>query len=338
MAWVGESLVAEIQSNLIQSNPNPLYTNKTLSSMDPPKFVIQASEAQSMAESAALTLPELLPTLVSGAQPLARPPISNYRVAAVGLGSSGRIFVGVNLEFPGLPLHHSVHAEQFLITNLFLNAEPHLLSFAVSAAPCGHCRQFLQELSGAADIQVLVTSERPSPQFTALSQFLPHRFGPHDLLPNDSPLLLEPRHNGLTLRQAQEDNLNGVSNGHVANQKLKIAALEAANKSHAPYTGSPSGVALLDCHGHVYKGSYVESAAFNPSLGPLQAALVAFVSADAGAYHQIVAAALVEKDGASVKQEHTTRLLLHSISPNCHLDTFLCFGGAHQFHGDGTVE
>ncbi|CAN7012290.1 unnamed protein product, partial [Brassica rapa subsp. trilocularis] len=34
--------------------------------------------------------------------------------------------LGVNVEFPGLPLHHSIHAEQFLVTNLTLNDERHL--------------------------------------------------------------------------------------------------------------------------------------------------------------------------------------------------------------------
>ncbi|KAG2277757.1 hypothetical protein Bca52824_060312 [Brassica carinata] len=48
-----------------------------------------------------------------------------------------RIFLGVNVEFPGLPLHHSIHAEQFLVTNLTLNDERHLRHFAVSAAPKG---------------------------------------------------------------------------------------------------------------------------------------------------------------------------------------------------------
>ena len=30
----------------------------------------------------------------------------------MALGESGAIFMGINLEFPGLPLHNSVHAEQ----------------------------------------------------------------------------------------------------------------------------------------------------------------------------------------------------------------------------------
>ncbi|KAK7399037.1 hypothetical protein VNO78_10212 [Psophocarpus tetragonolobus] len=281
--------------------------------MDPPKFVIEASEAKRLAESAGLSVQELLARLVPGAQALARPPISKFSVAAAGLGPSGRIFIGVNLEFPGLPLHHSVHAEQFLVTNLSLNGEAELVSMAVTSAPCGHCRQFLQELRSAGDIKILVTSDK---QFRRLSDFLPQRFGPHELLPLEAPLHLEAHHNALSL-------LGDGDGDDAAIQKLKIAALEAANKSHAPYSGSPSGVALLDSHGNIFRGSYVESAAFNPSLGPVQAALIAFVAAGSPHYHNILAAVLVEKADALVKQDHTANLLLHSISPNCHFHTFL---------------
>ncbi|XP_058736043.1 cytidine deaminase 1-like [Vicia villosa] len=298
--------------------------------MDRPGFTIEPAKAKSMAEASSLTLTELLPSLITSAQTLARPPISNFRVAAVGLSQSGRILIGVNVEFPGLPLHHSIHAEQFLLTNLSLNNEPNLQSFAVSAAPCGHCRQFLQELRGAPDIQIIVTSEPdPKSKTISLSEFLPYRFGPHDLLSPQTPLFLEPRNNGLTLLLAEPTPTqklpNGVCNGgDTLDMKLKIAALEAANKSHAPYSDSPSGVAIVDCNGKIYKGSYVESAAFNPSLGPLQAAVVAFIAGGGGEYDEIVGAVLVEKDGAVVKQEGSVRLLLDAVSPKCVLQTFLC--------------
>lgn len=65
---------------------------------------------------------------------------------AIGLGVSGRVYVGVNLEFPNLPLHHSVHAEQFLVANAAAAGERGLTQITVNAAPCGHCRQFLAEL------------------------------------------------------------------------------------------------------------------------------------------------------------------------------------------------
>ena len=78
--------------------------------MDPPRLVIKASEDEAMAASSGLTILQLLSSLIKLAQTLARPPISKFHVGAVGYGSSSRIFLGVNLEFPGLPLHHSVQA------------------------------------------------------------------------------------------------------------------------------------------------------------------------------------------------------------------------------------
>ncbi|KAK6147725.1 hypothetical protein DH2020_018637 [Rehmannia glutinosa] len=309
------------------------------------QFVIESSVAESIAQS--MNLPSvlhLLPHLVNSAQSLARPPISNYHVGAVGLGSDGRIFVGVNLEFPGLPLHHSVHAEQFLLTNLAVHRCPRLLSVAVSAAPCGHCRQFFQELRHSSSLQILVTDDDESaPDFKPLSKFLPHPFGPHDLLDQETPLLLEQHDNGLDLLPQNDeyinDNSDNLSNGdencgnlingnfgkYEQNETLlREAALEAANNAHAPYSGCPSGVALMDCEGKVYKGSYVESAAFNPSFGPVQAALVAYVASGGGGYERIVAAALVEEESPKVRQEDTARLLLKAISPKCVFQVFYC--------------
>jgi cytidine deaminase len=69
--------------------------------------------------------------------------------SAVGLAGSGAVYVGVNLEFPGMPLNASVHAEQCLVANLLLHGEASLRALAVSAAPCGHCRQFYSELQDA---------------------------------------------------------------------------------------------------------------------------------------------------------------------------------------------
>ncbi|KAL5771040.1 hypothetical protein ACOSP7_015194 [Xanthoceras sorbifolium] len=302
--------------------------------MDPSRFVIEAAEAESMAQKAGLTVPQLLPTLVKSAQALARTPISKFHVGAIGLGSSGRIFMGANMEFPGVPLNQSIHAEQFLITNLVLNAEPHLRYFAVSDAPCGHCRQFLQEIRNASDIKLSITPPENTkddcdcePNYLPLSYYLPDRFGPDTLLEKDVPLLLETHHNGLLFNS----NHQSISNGQIS-EKLKYAALGVANKSHAPYSKCPSGVALMDCEGKLYTGSYMESAAYNPSLGPLQAALVAYVAGGgSGGYEKIVAAVLVEMEGAAVIQQHSTRLLLEAISPNCEFMVFHCVSESNVY-------
>ncbi|XP_021751169.1 cytidine deaminase 1-like [Chenopodium quinoa] len=322
--------------------------------MDDLKFVIESSEAQTLANKLGLkSVVHLLPLIAKSAKKLARPPISGFPVAAVGLATDGRIFIGVNVEFPGLPLHHSIHAEQCLITNLSLHPQTHLKNVVVSAYPCGHCRQFLQEIRGAPDIQIFVLDknddqeseseqingypDEESDWFRPLSCFLPNRFGPHDLLDKTVPLILETINNNLVLddgKIVEMGNLcNVVSRFEVG--ELVSAAFEAANRSHAPYSGSPSGVALVDVNGKFYKGCYMESAAFNPSIGPVQAAMIAFITAvdggfgtggcDVGAdYERIVGAVLVEVEGAVVRQEETARLFLNAVIPKCEFRVLRC--------------
>ncbi|KAF3527882.1 hypothetical protein DY000_02036202 [Brassica cretica] len=293
--------------------------------MDKPSFIISPEEAESAANQLGVSVLQLLPSLVNPAKSFARPPISKFHVGAVGIGSSGRIFLGVNVEFPGLPLHHSIHAEQFLVTNLTLNGERHLRNFAVSAAPCGHCRQFLQEIRDASEIRLIITDpnatadpDADSDGFLRLGSILPHRFGPEDLLEKDFPLILEHHDNNLTI-----SDLDPICNGNTV--ELKRTALAAANRSYAPYSLCPSGVALVDCDGKVYRGWYMESAAYNPSLGPVQAALVDYIAnGGGGSYERIVGAVLVEKEDAVVRQEHTARLLIQMISPKCDFSVYHC--------------
>ncbi|CAN8273469.1 unnamed protein product [Cochlearia groenlandica] len=278
----------------------------------------------SQSSSFVLTLqeqdPMKLSSLVDQAKSKARVPISGFQVGAVGLGSSGLVYLGANVEFLGLPLHHSIHGEQFLIANLALNSEPSLTHLAASAvskvfeAPCGHCRQFLQEILEAQEIKILIKNQEDE-RFVSLDSLLPRRFGPYSLISQDSPLLLQKRDNGLTL-------VSDLDEG------LCEEALAAANRAYAPYSESPSGVAVKDCDGNVYKGWYMESVAYNPSLGPVQVALVDFVarSGDKG-FDTIVEAVLVEKKDAKVSQEKTTRMILETIAstnPKCDIKVVHC--------------
>ncbi|XP_031487125.1 cytidine deaminase 1-like [Nymphaea colorata] len=291
-------------------------------------FVIEREEVESLGKKTRLTTLQLLASLVPQAKSKARPPVSNYRVGAVGLGASGRIFFGVNLEFPGLPLSQSVHAEQFLVANAALHGESALTHIAVSTTPCGHCRQFLQEIRSAPEISVLVTgdgdtdgSAHPDPgpdDFRRIAFFLPHRFGPRDLLHGDVPLLLENRNNRLAIASSAADSLP------VEDRDLLHSALRAANRSHAPYSGCPSAVALRAKGGRVFAGSYIESAAHNPGLHPIQAALVAFVAGGGGGYEEIERAVLVERKGAVVAQEGVVRLVLASVAPTCSFSVVHC--------------
>ncbi|CAK9221827.1 unnamed protein product [Sphagnum troendelagicum] len=287
------------------------------------EFVIEAVRAERLRQASGVGMEQFVASLVKPTAAMARAPISKFHVGAVGLGSSGRIFRGVNLEFKGLPLNHSVHAEQFLVANAAQNGEKKLVFIAVSAAPCGHCRQFLQELRAAGDIRILVTDGKdPEPQ--PLSYFLPHRFGPEDLLHKDFPLLLESRSNGLhpTLTSASATPVKSVFS------ELQRSALEAANNSYAPYSRCPSGITLATKTGESFSGYYMESAAYNPGLPPLQAAIVAFVCEGGGDYDEIETAILVETKDAAVQQAPTVHLALEKIAPSCTLHVYEVSAGS----------
>lgn len=90
------------------------------------------------------------------ADSLAHPSLSVAGCRAVGLGASGALYVGVNLEFPQSPLNNSVHAEQFLVVNALQYGETEIKLMAISEAPCGHCRQFFTELACADTVSVCV--------------------------------------------------------------------------------------------------------------------------------------------------------------------------------------
>lgn len=221
----------------------------------------------------------------------ARPPISDFRVGAVARGLSGALYLGANIEFPGQALNASVHAEQAAVANAWMNGERGLSALAVSAVPCGHCRQFLNELASP---PVLRLPGRPA---VPLSTLLPDAFGPRDL--GVAGGLMEPAEHGLTLQTPDAD-------------PLLRAALSAANASYAPYTRAYAGVALRTADGAVFPGRTAENAAFNPSLAPLQAA-VALLVLSGRRVEEVVAAALVEHP-AKASHADATRAVLASFT------------------------
>lgn len=290
-----------------------------------PGFVIDAAESERLARTLGhRTVEDLLPSLVPAAMRHAQVPISRFPVGAVGLGSSGRIYIGVNLEYPGLPLHHSVHAEQFLLCNAAAHGESWIRSIAVSHMPCGHCRQFLQEVRDSCDIRVLVTSDGPDAVYRPVSVLLPRPFGPSDLLHKDVPLLLDSRNNDLgefeEVLESPVGECNGEVKGAQLEKKLRDEAERAARGSHSPYSGCASGFSVADAEGKVYAGSYFESAAYNPSLGPIQAAMIAKVIGSS--VTEVVAAALVEKEKGLVSHEGTARAFLAAVAPSVKLHVY----------------
>ncbi len=230
------------------------------------KFVIPAARVKELETKYGLDDKQFLLALIPAARPYANPPISEFHVGAAGMAASGNVYLGVNLEFEGAAINQTVHGEQFVTTNALNHGETSLKYLAVSAEPCGHCRQWLNELNGAKQLQVIV----PDAPIEGLADLLRHDFGPQDLGIKGG--LMSPQDGHFHMVDAQPGD----------DQKLDDAALSAANRSYAPYSHSNSGVAIrtVDDSGNekVYTGAYSENAAFNPSLSPLQGALIAMVA------------------------------------------------------------
>lgn len=242
------------------------------------------------------TIEQLMLDLIPVAQTYAIPTISKFFVGAVSLGNSGALYFGANYEFPGQALSFTVHGEQAATVEAIGFGETGISMIAVSAPPCGYCRQFLYELTTATQLQILL----PNKPAAMLSTLLPHAFGPADL--GITAALMSPQDHQLTLARAMDAD------------PVVDAALQAANRSYAPYSASWSGVALQTGSGAIFTGSIAENAAFNPSMSPLESALVALVINGGFTYADITDAALVEVQGAVASQLNATRDVLSSVS------------------------
>jgi len=260
---------------------------------------IPAAEVVSLADSERKTVDALMVELLPLARTYSRPPISNYLVGAVARGISGNLYLGANIEIPGHSLGFSVHGEQFALSNAYMHSEQGVSAIAVTAAPCGHCRQFINEMWPSGDIQVLI-ADNPAVKLAAL---LPMAFGPKDLGFKDGALPV--KEVNLARPKGQSDDLT-------------LAALDAARKSYAPYTKAHSGIAIGTQSGRIHKGAYIENVAFNPSLSPLQTALAALIVAGE-TYSVISRVALVELEGAVISQKSVTEAALSAIAPDARL-------------------
>jgi cytidine deaminase len=268
--------------------------------------------AQVLAESG-YRLEQLMMALLPVAAGHAHTPVSHYPVGAVALGmpatgrGPGSLYLGANFEFESQVLCFSIHAEQSAANNAWLNRELGIRTIAVTAAPCGLCRQFLTELTTQEEALRVITSETTAGddayEAHALSGLLPSAFGPDDLGVQGG--LMQAENHELALENTDP---------------LVQTALSACNSCYAPYTKAYAGVALRGADDKIYAGQYAENAAYNPSLLAIQSAL-AFMTMQTGpaAGLTILDAVLVERAAGRTSQREATRLMLESISPGTEL-------------------
>lgn len=220
----------------------------------------------------------------------ARADLSHFNVGAIARGVSGNWYFGGNMEFIGSTMQQTVHAEQSAISHAWLRGETGLRSVTVNYTPCGHCRQFMNELNSGLSLRINLPGRAPH----TLADYLPDAFGPKDL--QIETLLMDKQNHGFAL----------------SGDALSQAAISAANRSHTPYSKAPSGVAILCRDGRIFSGSYAENAAFNPTLPPLQGALN-LLSLSGYDYPDMQRAVLAERADAPLTQWDATLATLRAL-------------------------
>jgi len=233
---------------------------------------------------------------------LAKPPISGFLVGAVGIeAGSGDLVLGGNLEFPGVDLASTIHGEGFVVARTFARDTTLAVLAIGEARPCAHCRQCLSEYASSRDLVVI----DPLGHSLSMAELYPWPFVPGDLgqpgiVPGAVPWpdlsLTDPR-----LAQDVSDLL-----------------VRTGRRAHAPYGGCPAAAVLRLGDGRLFSGALIESVAFNPTIAPLQAALIELVAHD-GAYAAIESATLAVVGAADSDLTHATRALLAAVAPGASL-------------------
>ncbi|MDP9104327.1 MAG: cytidine deaminase [Candidatus Eremiobacteraeota bacterium] len=286
---------------------------------------LSAADARERAAERALSMEQLALELLPWAQRYARPQISNFPVGAIVLGLSGALYAGANLEFLGESLSLSVHAEQAAVYNAWVHGEAGITLIASTAAPCGFCRQFLNELRNASELRIYVTGRAAA----TLAELLPAAFGPGDLCVGNR--LMDGSSRRLVVLPPDDDD-----------NPVTAAALAAASAAYAPYSGTYAGVGLRTADGTIVEGRYAENAAFNPSLSPMQGAMI--MLALAGRFDAVIEeAALVEAaepatsppDQLGAGQRASATAILSSVAPLVRLH---CVRAVLAGEGTATME
>ncbi|MGO1297921.1 MAG: cytidine deaminase [Vibrio sp.] len=255
---------------------------------------ISSQQFDILLERSGLNDADLRVALLPLAACYAHVPISQFYVGAIARGLTGTLYFGANMEFSGVQLGQSIHAEQAAISHAWMKGETGIKDVTVNHTPCGHCRQFMNELTTASSLMI----QLPQRDELSLQHYLPESFGPDDL--------------DITRRLMDGSN---QSIDYPLDDTLLTQALVGLNVSHAPYTHNISGVAVRATTNEVFKGAYAENAAFNPSLPPLQVALVQMRMTGLD-FALVTHVALVEMAKTPISHLDSTQATLDGLNPD----------------------
>lgn len=240
---------------------------------------------------------DLMCLLLDVAKDIARPDISNFFVGAVGLeAETGNLILGGNVEFPGTHLGFTLHGEGFVSTRA-MNRGTNISVIAIGEAhPCAHCRQCLAEYAASDKLELI----DPLGHTLTLAQLYPWPFDPNYL--------------GETGAVPGRELWPGLEFDEDAGSPVASSLLAKGRRSHSPYSKCPGAVLLHLKDGNMVAGQAIESVAFNPTIHPIQAAMVDLL-AHGYAYSDIVGASLGTVRGGDIDYTVSTRELLTRIAP-----------------------
>ena len=261
--------------------------------------VLPAAEVARIGAAHGLTSDELMLLSLEVAQDCARPPVSNFHVGCVGReAGTGNLVFGGNLEFVGAHIGNTVHGEGFVFTRAFSRGTA-IETIAIDEAhPCAHCRQYLSEFAAT--------------QSLTLIDPLGHRLKMADLY----PWPFDPDYLGQT----------GIVPGTISYPNLMLppndlsataaeALTQFGQRSYTPYGKTPAALLLMLNDGALIGGSAIESVSFNPTVSPLQAAMIDLF-AHGYAAADIAAATIAVADGAQVDYDRHAAAALAAIAPD----------------------
>lgn len=245
-----------------------------------------------------LTVEELMLVARRTAESFAQPPISSFFVGAVGLErETGNLIFGGNLEFVGAHIGNTVHGEGFVFSRAFSRGTSVQTICLGEAHPCAHCRQYMSEFSATTDLTLIDT--------------LGHRLRMAELYPWPfDPGYLGER--GIVAGEVRQPNL--VLGQNSLRSDVVSRLTELGRRAYVPYGKTPAAIVLQLSDGTLIGGAVIESVSFNPTMSPLQAAMIdlfahGYVASD-------IAGATVASQPGPVDYVRHARDLLSVVAPS----------------------
>ncbi|MEO8756451.1 MAG: cytidine deaminase [Devosia sp.] len=222
--------------------------------------VLTAKQATEICDAHSISSDELMLLSLGKARDFAHPPISEFYVGCVGReAGSGNLVFGGNLEFVGAHIGNTVHGEGFVLTRSFSRGTA-IETLAIGEAhPCAHCRQYLSEFAATASMTVM----DPLGHRLKMADLYPWPFDPNYL-----------GEKGIVAGEVRYPSLELKLSGDPVSPAVAGKLTELGRRSYTPYGKSPAAIVLTLKDDRLIGGSAIESVAFNPTISPIQAAMI----------------------------------------------------------------